>query len=57
LAKEKSVGAVVATNIKGKQYYLLLYYPGGYWDLPKGHVEEGEQELDTARREVEEGTG
>lgn len=28
-----------------------------YWDLPKGHIEKGEKELDTVRREVEEETG
>lgn len=63
MPKEKSVGAVVSTIQEGEPKYLLLYYPktprakSGYWDLPKGHVEQGEQELDTARREVEEETG
>ena len=28
-----------------------------YWDLPKGHIEKGEKELDTVKREVEEETG
>jgi len=68
---EKSAGAVIfrkapfdaAQGKEGKIYYLLLHYPSGaragknYWDLAKGHVEKGEKELDTARREVEEETG
>jgi 8-oxo-dGTP pyrophosphatase MutT (NUDIX family) len=46
-----------------KIYYLLLHYPSSakakkeYWDLPKGHIEKGEKELDTVKREVEEETG
>ena len=28
-----------------------------YWDLPKGHIEKGEKEIETVRREVEEETG
>jgi len=48
---------------EGKIYYLLLNYPSGaksakdYWDFPKGHLEKGEKEMDTAKREVEEETG
>ena len=48
---------------KAKIYYLLLHYPLGakapqeYWDLPKGHIEKGEKETDTVKREVEEETG
>ena len=43
--------------------FLLLHYPSNakapkeYWDLPKGHIEKGEKELDTVKREVEEETG
>jgi len=61
---EKSAGAVIFRKEKGKIYYLLLNYPSttrgakkDYWDLPKGHVEKGEKELDTVKREVEEETG
>jgi len=28
-----------------------------YWDFPKGHIERGEKELETVKREVEEETG
>ena len=44
--------------------YLLLHYPGAshraekdYWDFPKGHIEKGETELETVKREVKEETG
>ncbi len=30
---------------------------GGFWSIPKGHIEEGETEEQTARREFEEETG
>ena len=37
---------------------LLLQYPQGHWDLPKGHVEDGDAtKQETARRELEEETG
>ena len=37
---------------------LLLQYPQGHWDLPKGHVEDSdENNLITAARELEEETG
>lgn len=41
----------------GTILYLLLNYPSGHWDLPKGHVEKGEQEKETAARELLEETG
>lgn len=37
--------------------YLLLHYPAGHWDYPKGHVEGGEGPRETALRELEEETG
>ncbi len=59
---EKSAGAIIFR--KNKQIkYLLLHYPSSarsakaYWDFPKGHIEKGEKELDTVKREVEEETG
>lgn len=37
---------------------LLLQYPQGHWDFPKGHVEEGDDSfIATARRELSEETG
>jgi len=60
---EKSAGAIIFRRENKKIYYLLLHYPSNpkakkdYWDLPKGHIEKGEDEIETARREVEEETG
>lgn len=59
---EKSAGALLFHKNKNIEYLLLHYPPGSktakeYWDLPKGHIEKGEKEIDTARREVAEETG
>lgn len=61
---EKSVGVIIFRREKGKKLFLLLNYPAlshrakrDYWDFPKGHIEEGETELDTAKREAKEETG
>jgi len=59
---EKSAGAVVVYNGKQREYLLLLY-PSlnkkikNYWDLPKGHIEGEESEIETIRREIIEETG
>jgi bis(5'-nucleosidyl)-tetraphosphatase len=57
MPREKSAGAIIYRKEKGNVYYLLLHYKSGHWDFPKGHIEEGEKEEDTVRREVEEETG
>ncbi len=42
---------------------MLLHYPStakapkDFWELPKGHIEKGENEIETVKREVEEETG
>ena len=61
---EKSAGAIIYRIEKGKEIYLLLHYAAinhrgskDYWDFAKGHVEAGEKEIDTVRREVREETG
>jgi len=54
---EKSCGIVVFRVENDERLYLVLHYPGGHFDLPKGHVEEGENEYETALRELEEETG
>lgn len=54
---ERSCGAVVFREESGVRLYLLLHYESGHWDLPKGHVEAGETEEETARREILEETG
>lgn len=37
--------------------YLLLYHGNGYWNFPKGKLEQGERGYDAALREVAEETG
>lgn len=49
---EKSCGAIVVDDGK----VLLVKHNAGHWDFPKGHVEEGETEIETAIREVKEET-
>jgi bis(5'-nucleosidyl)-tetraphosphatase len=56
MLNEKSCGAVVYIrnpNVK----YLLLQYEAGHWDFVKGNVEAGENEQQTAVRELGEETG
>ena len=57
----KSIGAAIYRRTEeGELKFLLLHYPGtkkDYWGLVKGHIEEGEKEVDTLRREIEEETG
>lgn len=54
---ETSVGAVVFRVVGRERYYLLLHYPSGHFDFAKGHVEVGETEEMTLRRETEEESG
>jgi 8-oxo-dGTP pyrophosphatase MutT (NUDIX family) len=53
---ERSAGTVLFNDNDGKLEYLLLHYPAGHWDFPKGNIEKGEAEMDTVRREVKEET-
>jgi bis(5'-nucleosidyl)-tetraphosphatase len=57
MPREKSVGAVIFRKEKGNIYYLILHYHSGHWEFARGHGEEGENELKTARREIKEETG
>ncbi len=55
---EKSCGAICFL-IRDDQLKILLicHVHGRHWSFPKGHVEEGETEEQTAHREVFEETG
>jgi bis(5'-nucleosidyl)-tetraphosphatase len=55
--EERSAGAVVFRRTPGGAKYLLLRYPAGHWDLPKGNIEKGEEPIQTMVREVKEETG
>lgn len=54
---EKSVGAVLFRLKDGAREYLLLRYPSGHYEFPRGHVEGNETEEETLRRETQEETG
>lgn len=54
MIKEKSCGCIVINN---ENEVLLIHHNAGHWDFPKGHVEDGETEVETAIREVKEETG
>lgn len=55
---EKSCGAIVYRKFHGNTEILLIKHVGsGHWSFPKGHVEEGESEIETAKREILEETG
>ena len=49
---EKSCGAVVYTKIAGMIKYVLIRQTNGSWGFPKGHMESGETEEQTALREI-----
>ena len=58
MTKEKSCGALVYRKQgEAVQLLVLKHRMGGHWSFPKGHVEEGETETQTALREVREETG
>ena len=59
MIKEKSCGALVFHRdaVNGKLYIVLIrHVHGRFFSFPKGHVEKGESEKETAEREVFEET-
>lgn len=58
MTMEKSCGALVFRRFHGNTELLLIKHAnGGHWSFPKGHVEAGETETETALREIKEETG
>lgn len=49
---EKSCGTIVINDNK----VLVIQQKQGFWGFPKGHVEQGENEIETAIRETKEET-
>jgi len=54
LRKEKSCGCII---IKDEKVLLVYEKNRNFWGFPKGSMEEGENEIDTALREVKEEVG
>ena len=54
IKSEKSCGIILHNE---KREYLIIQHLAGHWDFPKGHVERGETEEETALREIREETG
>ena len=55
---EKSCGIILFREEKGEKLFLLLHYPSGHFDFPKGHVESHDlDEHGTVMRELFEETG
>ena len=53
----KSCGVLVYRDENGVREYLLALQMGDNWSIPKGHMEAGETEEETALRELFEETG
>ena len=55
---EKSCGGLIYREHNGETDILLLKHRcGGHWSFPKGHMEAGETEMETALLEIREETG
>lgn len=57
MIREKSCGAVVYSVIDNEFKYLIVQMNLGHYGFAKGHVEDGETEVQTALREIKEETG
>ena len=55
MGREISAGVILFRSHPQREYLLLDY--GTHWDLPKGHIEAGEDPQTTAARELQEETG
>jgi 8-oxo-dGTP pyrophosphatase MutT (NUDIX family) len=57
MLEERSAGAGLFYGNSSNREYLILHYPSGHWDFPKGNIEPDETIRHTVRRETKEETG
>ncbi|BDC35693.1 MAG: NUDIX domain-containing protein [Candidatus Methanoliparum thermophilum] len=57
MKKERSAGFITYKEYNNERVYLLLKHKKSHWDFAKGHIEQGEEEIDAAIREIREETG
>lgn len=57
MTMERSCGGIVFTRKDGQIRYVIIQSITGCYGFPKGHVEPGETEAQTALREIYEETG
>ncbi len=55
--EDKSFGVMPVMKKDDEWLFLLIQHNNGHWAFPKGHPEQGESEIETAKREFEEETG
>lgn len=57
MIEDFSYGIIPIYKEEGEPQFLLIKHSAGHWAFPKGHKEDGESEIDTAKRETYEETG
>jgi len=60
MINHKSCGGIIFGKKNNEIEYLIVKHKeinGGHWDFPKGHIEKGETEEETAIREIYEEVG
>ena len=58
MPKDYGYGIIPFTKTDNKGLnFLVIQHLAGHWGLPKGHKEEGESDIDAAKREFTEETG
>ncbi len=54
---DESYGVIPIFRSGGQILFLLIQHNAGHWAFPKGHAEDGETDIEAARRELGEEAG